>query len=607
MMGGRQSIYVLLMAALVCALSVFLVLRQINDTRIQLQKSGPGAFNYMWQTDRTLDTLAIAIKNHLSAKVVTEQKNTWTTARLRFDLTWSTLKVLDVREPGRNTQLASAEELKQLANQFLSRFDDIFSVEELPDQQLLVSALPDLDLLQRLVHQTGLELFHVSTDFHDDLSRELDKLYPYLWISGVLLLLTGTLLIIQLFRSIRRSTLLFEEARTSQEQLERVVGELRSGKLEQKAKDSFLAAASHDLRQPLHALGLFVNALENKVIKPEGTIILDKIKQSTEALSSLFNSLLDISRLDAGVVEIVKNHFDVGELFDLIQEEFEETAAVRSLVLSVSHNNEIAYTDPVLLGRILRNLVDNAIVHTEAGYIELSCRQDGKFLQIAVTDTGPGIPIHEQTSVFSEYYQLDNPERDRTKGLGLGLSIVKRLSELLGVSVTLDSSPGKGTAFILAVSSGRAARVAKPRASTEISRGAFNFQGALVIVIDDEQDVREGMELILQQVNCAVVVVESGEAAREAIVAEDLVPTLIIADYRLREEKTGISAVEMIREEINDDVPALIVTGDTSPERVREVARSGMKLLHKPVKPDELITMVDQLLTGGLRHFDQVS
>nr|MBX2885567.1 hybrid sensor histidine kinase/response regulator [Granulosicoccus sp.] len=548
------------------------------------------------QSDRAFDRLSQSMIAFEGASDAEKKSVVWMEARRRFDIVWSTFKVFDIRDPVTKGQLPASQSLADAVQLFLTDYDKVFSSSAPPPVEVTQAALSDVTELTSQLYKMGLELFTRTNSFRDNLSQRMDRLYRYFWILGLLLIVTGTMLIIQLFRLINQSTTLFNEARVSENRLAAVIEELRSGRQEQKAKDSFLAAASHDLRQPLHALGLFVNALENKVRLPDGPIILDKIKQSTAALNSLFNSLLDISRLDAGVVEVSPQHFYVDKLFQSLTEEFGELAAERHLSFSVEHDSQIACTDYVLFGRILRNLIDNAVVHTREGEVSVTCKQKADVLIITVSDTGPGIPVEEHDSIFSEYYQLNNPERDRSKGLGLGLSIVHRLSDLLNIRVSLRSKPNEGTAFELHVPSGRAEFVESDATLPENVPIQVDFKGILVLVIDDEKDVRDGMELMLGQVNCSVISVESGEAAQQVIVEKELEPALIIADYRLREGKTGDEAIALVREELNADIPALIITGDTSPERVREASSSGMKLLHKPVSPAELIAVVESHL-----------
>lgn len=583
-----------MLAALICAVSLLLAMININHARLELQDSKEGAYNYILQADRAFDRLHLSIDDFLAADSASEKQLLWPKLQLRFDLIWSSFNVFDIHLPA-NQRLASADTLTENAKRFLNDFDPLFVSASPPQNSQLELVAGTLIQLSTELHGVGKDVFARLSVFRDSISHRMEKLYRYFWISGLLLLLTGTALVTQLFRLIKRSEQLYSDAQLSESRLATVVEELRSGKREQKAKDSFLAAASHDLRQPLHALGLFVSALETKVKLPDGPLILDKIKQSTEALSSLFNSLLDISRLDAGVVEVASRHFYCADLLETLDKEFSEVAASRNLKFRVEQSDEVAFTDYVLLGRILRNLIDNALVHTREGEVVVSCQRKQDKINIVVSDTGPGIPQEAQEDIFSEYYQLNNPERDRSKGLGLGLSIVRRLSELLGIEVSMTSQVGIGTRMELRVPTGSSKSVVSVR-HQQPSTSVKDFQGALILVIDDEQDVRDGMEFMLSKVNCTVVTAESGEEAQRIVAEEALEPALIIADYRLREGKTGDAAVALVREALNEEVPALIITGDTSPERVREASESGMKLLHKPVQPTELVKVVESFL-----------
>jgi len=587
----------LIIAALICAASLLLAMNNINHTRLELQDSKEGAFNYVLQADRSFDRLHYLLDDYLTAQTSTEKQTLWPDLQLRFDLIWSTFNVFDIHLP-EGRRLHSADRFTLSVKQFLSDYDSLFSDDALPKDVQLAAVEKKLTELSTKLYRVGTGVFVEFNIFRDRITDRMESLYRYFWISGLLLLLTGTALVVQFFRLINQSTRLYNEAQDSESRLATVVEELRSGKREKKAKDSFLAAASHDLRQPLHALGLFVGALETEVKLPNGPIILDKIRQSTEALSSLFNSLLDISRLDAGVVEIEPQHFYCADLFRVLDEEFGEVAATRNLIFRIGHTDEVVFTDYVLLARILRNLIENAFVHASEGEVVVSCQRKNETVSIMITDTGPGIPLEEQEHIFSEYYQLENPERDRSKGLGLGLSIVRRLSELLDIKISINSKLGKGTRFELKIAAGQPRKV-NVDGHQDANIKVKDFQKASVLVIDDELAVRDGMELMLKQVNCIVVSAESGEDAQKVVAELDLKPSLINADYRLREGKTGDAAIALIREQLGEDIPALIITGDTSPERVRDASESGMLLLHKPVRPAELLSVVESFLTDS--------
>lgn len=363
------------------------------------------------------------------------------------------------------------------------------------------------------------------------------------------------------------------------------------------AKNKFIATASHDLRQPLHALGLYLDVLETKLSKPDERALITKIKNSSKALSVLFNSLLDLSRLDAGVVDVVPSHFQFQTLLNGLSEEFSELASDKSLRLSVANIDAVVYTDPLLLERILRNLLQNAINYTESGSVDIRCELQPDSVRIEIADTGPGIPQYEQNAIFSEYYQLDNPGRRPTIGLGLGLAIVRRLVDLLDISFELRSTTGDGSTFSLELPLGDKSSVEEEKSAIP----AVILAGHTVLIIDDEADILDGMQCILNDRQCVAITAVSAEDAITQLAQQDVVPSMIIADYRLEGNQTGDHAIELVREEFNSDIPAIIVTGDTSADRLKDATRSGFRLLHKPVQPEELVVEIAAVLSAPLQ------
>lgn len=358
------------------------------------------------------------------------------------------------------------------------------------------------------------------------------------------------------------------------------------------AKDRFLAAASHDLRQPLHAQGLYLDAIE-PYVHGKGTEHLAALRKTNLALSGLFNSLLDVSRLNAGIVEANPEHVRLQGVLQLLYKEFQPHAAHKGLKIKLESENLAVFTDPVLLERILRNLLSNAIRYTRDGEIVLACRQQqNDSVSIMVSDTGIGIPEYEQAYIFDEYYQLDNPERDRSKGLGLGLAIVKKLCELLDIKIHCQSVPGKGSTFTLQVALGDAELVQQER---DIFR-VVSMEGVKVIVIDDEPDILAGMQHLLGSWGCITLTAASEAEAVEKIGHAGMQPDLLIADYRLRDNQTGAQTILAIRQFCKREIPAMIITGDTSRERLREANASGFYLLHKPVASGQLRATMRRLL-----------
>ena len=353
------------------------------------------------------------------------------------------------------------------------------------------------------------------------------------------------------------------------------------------AKSRFLAAASHDLRQPVHALSLFVGALRQEPPGPQAQRMLDRIESTVGTMGTMFNALLDISKLDAGMVGAERRPCNLRPLLERICAEEGAVAAQKGLALRANLRDTWSATDPVLFERIVRNLVVNAVRYTDRGAVLVTLRRRGGEAVLRVVDTGIGIERARQEEVFHEFVQLHNPERDRHQGLGLGLAIVRRLADLLGIRLHLRSQPGRGSTFTLrldAVEAAANAAAATPVAAPQATRA----DAGLVLVIDDDADIRAGMRALLAGWGHAVV--EAGGLADllPQLHGLKVAPQLIITDYRLRGDETGHKVVERLRDEYNDDTPAIIITGDTAPERLREAAAGGHVLLHKPVGPEQL-------------------
>ena len=351
------------------------------------------------------------------------------------------------------------------------------------------------------------------------------------------------------------------------------------------AKSKFLAATSHDLRQPLHALGLLISTLESTNDPYMRREILNQTKESVTALDDLFNSLLDISKLDAGIVDINIENFSLNDLFNRFNNEFSALAKEKNVELSIVRTEVFVSSDPVLLDRILRNLISNAVTYTQVGKILVGAKTAGNDILIGIWDQGDGIPENELENVFSEFRQLHNPERDRTKGLGLGLAIVKRLCNLLDHTYQIRSIIGKGTYFKLKVP--KANDFTYETIDLPESK-MYELNSRVILVIDDERAILESMRLILTKWGCKVFTADSASNAIEQIGNSKYKIDLIISDYRLRDKKTGIEAIRIIETFLNSQINGILISGDTSPEILKTVKASGFPLLHKPVKPAQL-------------------
>ena len=359
------------------------------------------------------------------------------------------------------------------------------------------------------------------------------------------------------------------------------------------AKSRFLAAASHDLRQPVHALGMFVSALRAREMDAEAQRLVAHLDGSVEALDSLFVALLDVSRLDAGIVQPHPIPFAIQPMLARVCDDHAAEARAKGLRLVAHRCSAVVFSDPVLVERVLRNIVSNAVRCTDRGRVVVGCRRQGARLSIEVWDTGRGIPTEQQERVFEEFYQLDNPERDRAKGLGLGLAIVRRLAALLEAPLTLASVPGKGSVFRFALPLSDAKVV--PR----LPRAEAPSRGGLILVVDDEPAIQEAMRSLLQGWGHEVIAAGSCAQMLERVADCASRPDLIICDYRLRGEESGIAAIQRLQQEFNHEIPAMLVTGDTAPDRLQEAQASGLLLLHKPVPRGKLRAAIGNLMSAA--------
>ena len=349
------------------------------------------------------------------------------------------------------------------------------------------------------------------------------------------------------------------------------------------AKSKFLAAASHDLRQPIHAQGLFLDILSRSGLNPKQQQSLDCAIAASHASAEMLNTMLDFSRIEAGVVQPQVVSFRLQPLLNKIEREFAQQADAKGLVYRSRETLLAADSDPALIELILRNLVSNAIRYTHSGGLLVACRKQHGHVLLEVWDTGIGIESEHQREVFREFHQLGNPERDRRKGLGLGLSIVEGLARALGHPLLLDSKPGRGSLFRLTLP--MATGVCIDNTLVRIPQ-QDKLRNVRVLVVDDDEAVRIGTLHLLQDWGC---VGDAAESIEEALVLAGLhAPDVIISDYRLRDQRTGLEAIAALRHVLGQGLPALLITGDTAPDRLREAIGSNIPLLHKPVLPAHL-------------------
>ena len=363
-----------------------------------------------------------------------------------------------------------------------------------------------------------------------------------------------------------------------------------------KAKSRFLAVASHDLRQPLHALNLFIAQLDSETDPAEQTRLKQRISSSIDSMNKLFNELLDVSRLDAGALTPRVAAFPVNDVLRRISATFLAAAQEKGLHFRVVPCSAWVKSDPILLERILLNLVSNAIRYTSVGGVIVGCRHLQAGLRVDVCDTGVGIADNERRNIFNEFYRVQTDGHESGEGLGLGLAIVDRLCALLQHPLVLSSIRGKGSRFSITLP--LAAGTGKIRIVSDAkSLGGDVLAGKLVVVIDDDPLVLDGTRGLLTTWGCRVVVASSRSEAR--LLLNGAMPDLIISDLHLSGGETGVDALDSLRHELGKDIPGFVISGDISTGQTGKVGASKYPLLHKPVTPMALRAMMSALMQNS--------
>jgi signal transduction histidine kinase/CheY-like chemotaxis protein len=371
----------------------------------------------------------------------------------------------------------------------------------------------------------------------------------------------------------------------------------RAAEAASRAKTQFFAAASHDLRQPLHAMGLFAEALRQRSHDPEVASLVNSINESVDALEGLFGELLDITRIDTGGVEVNAAPVRMRDLFGRLRLHFEPIAFEKGLMLSFRGEAHVAHADPVLLERILRNLVSNAIRYSDDGGVLVSCRARAGKLLVQVWDSGIGISEQNLPRIFEEFFQAQSNrplEAHHRKGLGLGLAIVKRLAGLMGTAVTVRSRVGHGTVFSLEVPVGKAPRSIEPLPGSAKAPLGLTLQGRFIVVVEDEAAVREGLVVLLQAWGASVMSFDTVDAVRSWLTSAGAErPDLLLVDYRLPQGTTGIDALVALRARwAGARLPAIVITGSSLSGHEDEAVAHDYHLLIKPVLPNKLRAMI---------------
>lgn len=356
-------------------------------------------------------------------------------------------------------------------------------------------------------------------------------------------------------------------------------------------KSRFLASASHDLRQPMHALGLFTATLEKRLAGTTLQPLVKNMIRSIDALEQSFTSMLDISKLDAGVIEPNLQPFPIRDLFRVLHMHCAGQAEELGLGLRFKAGGKIVMSDPHLLERVLSNLIHNAIRYTQEGGIVVVARTRAEAVSIEVWDTGIGIPPDELPKVFDEFYQVDNPGRDRSRGLGMGLAIVKRLVLLMGHELQVSSTPGRGTVFRILIKATPFDEMDNIAVAADTVPSPID-ESRTLLLIDDEESIRVGMRDLLQTWGYHVLTAATIQEACTEVRRHAGVIDIVVSDLRLADGEDGIDAIERVRAVYGAPLPALLITGDTSPDEVKRVHSSGHQVLFKPVRTRELYAVL---------------
>jgi len=367
------------------------------------------------------------------------------------------------------------------------------------------------------------------------------------------------------------------------------------------AKSKFLAAASHDLRQPLHAFGLLITGLSYRANTPEIERIANRMEQALESLQDMLNALLDISRLDAGVLRAEVGDVDMMRLFERIDADFQPIAQEKGLKLVVRPCDAVVRSDPMLLDRILRNLVSNAIRYTGEGGVLLGGRRrhDGlghAVLRLECWDTGIGIREDKQREIFEEFHRLDEPVRDSRKGLGLGLAIVDRFSKLLGTPIALRSVYGKGSVFSIEVPLEDDSVTTAGQEDGHDAMATRPLQGLTVVLLDDDPLALESLTTLIEDWGGRVIAGESLDEVATLLADRDTVPDLMLVDYSLGDGVDGVAAIGALRDRHGQGVPALLVTGQTDPLSLDAVRATGLPWVTKPVPAAMMLAAIERIL-----------
>jgi signal transduction histidine kinase/CheY-like chemotaxis protein len=361
------------------------------------------------------------------------------------------------------------------------------------------------------------------------------------------------------------------------------------------SRTRFVAAASHDLRQPLNAAVLYLETIDQQRLEATDADSLRGVELALDTLNNLLGTLLDISRLDSGGLHPEPGNFRLQGLFQRLAVEYGSMADTTGLQLRVRPTHAAVHSDIMLLETVLRNLLSNAIKYTDRGRVLMGVRRRGDKVRIEVIDTGTGIPAEHLDKIFEEFWRAPGAGSGAKGSMGLGLSIVQRICQLLGSRIEVRSQPGRGSMFYLDLPRGDGELLDKPAQADAVS-GAIGFKNCVVAIVDDNSQVLRSMVRLLQSWDCQVVAATAVEEVIATIIDRDITPRLILADYHLADGNKGIAAIDAINAEIATPAPAIMISSDNSPSLVETLDELGIPLLTKPVEPARLRAMMHHLL-----------
>jgi two-component system CheB/CheR fusion protein len=363
------------------------------------------------------------------------------------------------------------------------------------------------------------------------------------------------------------------------------------------AKSRFLAAASHDLRQPLQTMALINGMLAKSVADPASRKLVARLEHTMQSINTMLNAMLDINQIEAGIVQPDIVSVDAGALLARLREKFHDQAAAQNTELRVMPCTLTIATDPALLEQMLTNLIGNALKYTKAGRVLLGCRRYGEMLRVEVWDSGIGIAADQLQTIFDEYHQIDNAARERSRGLGLGLSIVQRLGRLLGHKIAVRSTPGSGSVFSVEIP--RDSAPATPAAPAPGAPRAARPDGAAILLIEDDPDIRELLQNFLTEEGFIVAAAHDARQAKRMVAGGAFMPDLILADYNLPGDETGLHVAQELRAKLGRQVPVIVVTGDISTATLRQIAAQNCVQMNKPMKLAAMLDMIGQMLADA--------